>query len=353
MSLFDYGNTRLRARLSGLLPIEKLASFADFTSIDSLISALTKTEHKEFIETALTYAHGYECVNQAMKMASAAIYQDLMRFYTGHEQAMIRLIFFRNDLQNLKAIFRGMLHQIPVEQITDSFSHMGTIPEAVLEHLIKSENLADVINRMAVYRLPVSDPLLALHSQEKDLTSAEIEQVMEKWYFQELKNLLRGPSEEVRLLNAYYQIEADIINLNTTLRFTGSHSGYTLIGDKLNDYLIHAGNIPLKRLMQLSLEPTVEKMIRGLFNTRYVKYLRKALECYQSNGLMSEFENQMRMYLLAWSAPLPRRYPLGIGVPIGYTAMKRSEIKNVRWIAKGIESGFEPSYIRDNLERIQ
>ncbi|MBM3138088.1 MAG: hypothetical protein FJZ98_07865, partial [Chloroflexi bacterium] len=83
------------------------------------------------------------------------------------------------------------------------------------------------------------------------------------------------------------------------------------------------------------------------------KYLAEAVNCYQTTGMLSEFENQMRMYLLSWSAGLPSQYPLGIGVVLGFVALKRSEIKNLRWIAKGIESGFEANYIRENLEKIQ
>ena len=53
-----------------------------------------------------------------------------------------------------------------------------------------------------------------------------------------------------------------------------------------------------------------------------------------------------------WLVGLPKLYPLGIGVPLGYAAMKKSEIRNIRWIAKGIQSAFEPAYIKENLEKV-
>lgn len=352
MALYDYGNTRLRARLSLLQPVDKLEALADLTSIDSLISALTKTPYKECIETALTFAHGYECVNQAMKFASAEILGNLMDFYQDEAAEKIRMIFFRNDLQNLKAIFRGLIHHIPIDQVTSSFSHMGTIPEPVLQGLVKSENLNDAINRMTVYQLPVSKPLLALRTSKKELSSSDIELAMEKWYFHEIGNLLQGNSEDNQLLRKFYQIEADIVNLNTILRFVGSDSGHQSLGDSLREFLIEGGFLRIERLLTLARSNKVEKVIRSLLNTRYGPFLRIALDCYHSTGLLSEFENQMRMYLLKWSATLPRLFPLGVGVPMGYVALKRSEIKNLRWIAKGIVSGFEPAYIRENLERL-
>ncbi len=352
MALYDYGNTRLRARLSQLLPVEKLESFTDFKSIDSLISALTKTPYQESIERALTFAHGYECINQAMKFASAEILNDLMSFYHDDEKVMIRMIFFRYDLQNLKVIFRGIIHKIPVDQMTSSFTYMGTISDSVLKDLAKSENPEDAINRMVVFQLPVAQSLLRLRSSKKELTSSDIELAMEKWYFREIGNMLTGNSEDVQLLRKFYQVEADIFNFNTVLRFVSSDSGQEVIGGELKDFLVETGYLRKSRLLFESHNNKIEKLITDLYATRYGPYLRQAMHCYQDTKLLSEFENQMRMYFLNWAARLPRLQPLGIGVAIGYMALKRSEIKNLRWIAKGIVSGFEPAYIRENLERV-
>jgi vacuolar-type H+-ATPase subunit C/Vma6 len=77
------------------------------------------------------------------------------------------------------------------------------------------------------------------------------------------------------------------------------------------------------------------------------------LENFKKNGLLSEFENQLRLFMLGWMARLPHLYPLGVGVPLGYYGMKRNEIRNLRWIGKGIAAGFEPLYIKENIMRIQ
>jgi vacuolar-type H+-ATPase subunit C/Vma6 len=235
----------------------------------------------------------------------------------------------------------------------DSFSHMGTLPESTIQQLVKSEDLNDLINRMTVFQLPVSQPLLVLRSSKGVIRSADIELAMEKWYFHEIQRLLNGNSEDAQLLSRFYNTEADIINLNTALRFVGSDKGHEEMGDRIGDYWIEGGDISIERWNQLIYIANVEKMVKQLFNTRYKKYLAEALNCFQTTGMLSEFENQMRMYLLSWSAGLPSQYPLGIGVVLGYVALKRSEIKNLRWIAKGIESGFEAAYIRENLEKIQ
>ncbi|MDP2965299.1 MAG: V-type ATPase subunit [Pelolinea sp.] len=351
MALFDYGNTRLRARLSNIQPFEKMESLADLTSIDSFLSALTKTPYKESIETALTYAHGYSCLSQAMRMELVNIAADLNRFYQDAEAKLVRIIFMRDDLLNLKTIVRGLTHEIPLDEMEDSFLSLGTIPLAYLNELAKAKNLDDAVNKMVVYQLPAAQVLMKLRTEKEPLSSSEINLVLEKWYFHKIKELLKGSSENILLLQEFYAIEADITNLNTILRMVNSPDGFE--NSNIKEFLIAQGNISHKVLLKLSKSGSVEEVIRPLLTTKYSVYLKRGLGYYAESRHLSEFENQMRIYMLNWLVKLPRLYPLGIGVPLGYYGRKRIEIRNLRWIGKGISSGFEARYIKDNLVRIQ
>jgi vacuolar-type H+-ATPase subunit C/Vma6 len=351
MALYDYGNTRLRARISRLLSIQTLESYSDLTSIDSFISALTKTPYKESIEAALTYAHGYGCVAEAMQRELKKIVTDLNRFYEGNALENVSVIFRRMDLLNIKAILRGLSHEAHIEDVTSSFSPLGTIPNPILLQIAKSKDVYEAISRIVVYQLPVAKPLMELKARSMKLTSSEIELALEKWYFDQINIDLNGNSEDIRILREYYAIEADIVNLNTVLRFVGAPEAYSKIENGIESFLINPGNITTHKLIMLSRMQDVTKVIEALFFTKYGKFLRIALQCYQESQLLSEFENQMRMYALDWLSVLPKQYPLGIGVPLGYASMKKSEIRNLRWIAKGIQSGFEPGYIKENLEK--
>ena len=351
MALFDYGNTRLRARISMLQPIEKLEALAEYASVDSFLSALTKTPYKESIETALTFAHGYDCLSQAMRMELVKIVADLNRFYQESEKRLVNIIFMRDDLLNLITVVRGLIHIIPTDEIEDSFLSLGTITFVYLKELAKAKNLDDMINKMVVYNLPAAQVLLKLRSGKRKLSAAEVELALEKWFFATIDELLKGASEDIALLREFYAVEADTTNLNTILRVVSSPDTYKDLD--LKSYLFEQGNLSLRKLLQLSKAESVDEAVRGLFQMKYGPNLRTALNCYQDTHLLSEFENQMRMYLLNWMAKLPKLFPLGIGVPMGYYARKRSEIYNLRWIGKGIASGFEVGYIKENLMRVQ
>jgi vacuolar-type H+-ATPase subunit C/Vma6 len=353
MALYDYGNTRLRARISRLQTIETLEAFSDLTSIDSLISALTKTPYQESIETALTYAHGYSCVAEAMRSELHRIVTDLNRFFDGNARENINGIFKRNDLLNIKAILRGLAHEVRLDDITNSFSPLGTIPDPVLVQIAKSKDVLEAISRIVVFQLPVAKPLMELKASHHDLNSFQIELALEKWYFSRIPIDYDGRSEESHTLKQYYFIEADIVNLNNILRFVNSSAAYDKLGANFQDLFVTTGDISAKKLMALSKMESVEDVIHALLGTRYGGYLQRALTQYKNTHRLSEFENQMRSYLLNWMVTLPKQCPLGIGVPLGYATMKESEIRNIRWIAKGIQSSFDPAYIKENLERIR
>ena len=352
MSQYEYGNTRLRARISELMSHETIASFTELTSVDSFISALTRTPYRESVEYALTFAHGYECVTQALQRETSRMYMDLTRFYTGEEAEKINLIFLRDDLKNIKAILRGLSHDNPFDVIIASFTTLGTLPHAVLTQIAKSASVDEAISKMVVYDLPFAEPLLALRAKLERPGSADMEMCIEQWYFQRIDHLITGGSEDARLLREFHGIEADIVNLNTVLRFISTPQAEEELHGTLQDYLIPHGTLTITNWQTLAKSATVQELVQKLSSTRYDSALKIGLDCYKNTGNLSEFEANMHTYLLRWQARLPRLFPLGIGVALGYVSKKLSEIRNLRWIAIGIASAFEPDYIRENLERV-
>lgn len=349
MALFDYGNTRLRARLANLQAMDKLESLAELGSIDSLLSALTKTPYRASIETALTFAHGYTCLSQALRMELANIARDVNAFYSDFEGKLVGMIFLSDDLLNLKTIVRGQLHDIPPAEFEDHFLASGSIPMPFLKELARAKTLDDAIDRMVVFGLAVAQPLVALRGQKDTLTAAEVNLALEQWYYRQVKAGIKGRDENSALLRRFFDIQADIANLNTLLRRVTAPEEFGTEG--IARYLVEPGAFSRALLEELSEAETVEQATRPLFATPYREPLKRALAAYAQTSRLSVFEREMRVYLLGWLAGLPRQYPLGIGVPLGYYGRKRIEIRNLRFIGKGILSGIEPRAIKASLLR--
>ncbi|MCD6356198.1 MAG: V-type ATPase subunit, partial [Anaerolineaceae bacterium] len=128
MALYDYGNTRLRVKISELFSLQKLMSFADLNSLGSFISQLSKSHYKNAIEISITHAHGYERISEALRRELFGIRTTLKQFYEPPLWEKIRTIFLRVDLQNIKTIVRGISHKVRTDLIINSLSPLSTIP---------------------------------------------------------------------------------------------------------------------------------------------------------------------------------------------------------------------------------
>jgi vacuolar-type H+-ATPase subunit C/Vma6 len=67
---------------------------------------------------------------------------------------------------------------------------------------------------------------------------------------------------------------------------------------------------------------------------------------------LSDIERQLKRYRLEWLAAQITKDPLGIGVVLGYVALKVNEVGNIRWIAHGINLGLKADTIQAELETV-
>jgi vacuolar-type H+-ATPase subunit C/Vma6 len=99
-------------------------------------------------------------------------------------------------------------------------------------------------------------------------------------------------------------------------------------------------------------QDNVTAAIEALADTALVPALQAGLKHYEDSQRLSDIEKQLNHYHLKWMAVQMVKDPLGIGVVLGYIAVKTNEVGNIRWIAHGIDLGLKVEAIRDELEII-
>jgi vacuolar-type H+-ATPase subunit C/Vma6 len=97
---------------------------------------------------------------------------------------------------------------------------------------------------------------------------------------------------------------------------------------------------------QESLEPAVE-LLKG---TRFYPVLQDGLAEYKQTGRLSDLEKHLKRFRLKYLASLIYKDSLGIGVFLGYVALKINEINNLRWITHAINLGLNAGEIKGELE---
>jgi len=122
--------------------------------------------------------------------------------------------------------------------------------------------------------------------------------------------------------------------------------------DEIALLFIKAGRIPIETLSTAAMQDAVSSAVESLAGTAFESALRAGLEIYSRSNRLSDIEKKLRHYRLEQLAWLIQKDPLGIGVPLGYVALKVNEVGNIRWIAQGVNLDLKAEAIQAELETV-
>ena len=355
MADFDYGNARVRVMKSRLLSRRDLETLLEAASLRAMIAELAKTAYRKTVEAALARVTGLEVITQSLHNDLIATLGKLPRFYTGDASQAVTIVFRQYDIHNLKTILRGLSKNVPSHEILATILPIGELHQKDLVDLARAPGPRGAIDLLATLGLPYAQPLMRLRTERPGVDILEMELALDQWYYQEAWKFIQDNPDDTDLLSASLCMEADLANLLTVLRFAHYPNEHELLrerfgSDDLTRLFVKPGKISFDQLVKAGSLDTVESAVRSLEGTSYYHALQSGLEAYARSGRLSEFEKQLRHSRLDWMSRLIGKDPLGIGVVLGYLALKITEVNNIRWIAQGINLGLRPAAIRAELE---
>jgi V/A-type H+-transporting ATPase subunit C len=355
MSGYDYGNARLRAMKSRLLSRSEIESLAQTGSITFLINALAKTPYCRAIEAALVRTTDIDCISEALSRDLVDTLGKAHQFFNGREGQLIAIALRSYDVNNLKTILRGLRKQVMPDDITANLLPVGDLSPALLSALASASEPRVVIDMLVSMRLPVAQPLIELRAKRPGAGISEMELALDRWHYEQAFSHFEGSPRSTSVISSALALEADLTNLLTALRFVHSPAErrvlYERFGtDDLGQLFVGPGRLSFRLLAQVGAQNTLEDAVELLVGTPYESSLKAGLGGYLHSERLSDFEKQLRCFRLNWMARLIVKDPLGIGVPLGYFALKTNEVANIRWVAQGIGLGLEPDAITADLE---
>jgi len=352
---YDYGNARLHAMKSRLLSSRELDTLADAGSLQGLISALTKTAYQKSVESALTRTAGMDCIEDTLRNNLGSTFGKIRGFYTGSARKMVAIVLRVYDIHNMKAILRGLSKNILAGEILKSLLPVGELKYSLLRELARLRNPHEAIDTLVSMGQPIAWPLITLRTERPGAEIFELELALEQWHFLEARRSLRAENRLDGALSQALALEADLSNVLTALRFARDPSERDLLRDhfgdeRVNCLFIGPGHISFDVLTEACQQDNVVAAIDALADASLAPALQIGLEPYEQSHRLSDIEKQLKRYRLKWMANQMVKDPLGIGVVLGYIAVKTNEVGNIRWIAHGIDLGLKAEMIRDELE---
>jgi ATP synthase A1 C subunit len=350
-SFFDYGNTRLRARLSRSLSFRTLERLSESANIEGFLSALSKTSYQSAVEEASATSHGLECAENALGIDMVKITEDLKKYYSEESAEYIQLILRRYDLMNIMVILKGLIHHLPSVEIKRSLVLIGSIPDTILMTLAECSDVTIAINKMVTFELPYAFPLMQFLREKNAVSSDAVNQFLRKWYYGDLFSHLDLKDENGQIIFEQIKTEIDCFNLLMVIRWKITRNENKFGMKEFIAEMIPDGNLSIKKLEQVARNSTLKEMILSMRTLPFYSSINQALSEYDQNKQASCFENAFDAYQAKKQIRLVKSNPLGIGVPIGFLAYKNVEIRNLRWIAYSIHFKFEPQTIKNGIQR--
>lgn len=351
---FDYGNARLRVMKSRLLSRRELEALTELGSIQSLTVALTKTPYRKAVETALARTTGMDCIIEALRNDLIDTTAKIRQFYSETAGELVSIVLRMYDIHNIKAILRGLGRNVPPGEISATLLPIGDIRYSLLSEVAYAPGPRAAIDLLASLNLTIARPLVSLRGERPGAETPEMELALDQWYFHETLKKMEAETQEEELIQSAMKLDADITNLLTVLRFVHAPTERRLLRERFGTehfaaLLVGPGKIPFAVLERASEESTLAGAVASMSKPPYDTTLQAGLEAFSRSNRLSDFEDQLQRLRLKWMSQWITKDPLGIGVLLGYLALKINENRNLRWIAKGINLELSKENLRSEL----
>jgi V/A-type H+-transporting ATPase subunit C len=354
MADFDYGNARLRAMKSRLLSRREIDALVEVGNVSGVIAALIQTDYQKSIQTALTRANGLACITEALHNNLIEVVGKIRNFYKDSAAEEVGLLLRAYDIRNLKVVLRGLAGNTAPGEILALILPVGELESGVLGELARASGVRACVDMLASMGLAFREPLLRLRGERPGAETSEMELELEKWHFEDAFQTIANLPGNTSILHAAYQLEADLTNLFTVLRFARAPSERRFLrdwleSDNLQRLFVGPGRLPFHLLVQAGSQETINAAVGILSGTPYEAVLHAGLESYSQSARLSDFEKTLNRFRLKWMAAQVTNDPLGVGVVLGYLALKTNEVSNIRWIAKAFDLGLSVESIRSEV----
>jgi V/A-type H+-transporting ATPase subunit C len=347
VSGFDYGNARVRAMKSRLLGRQALENLIDIGSVAGLLAALADSPYRQAVQNALVRWSGIDCLSQALYDDLVGTIGKTRRFFSGSSAVTAAMVLRQFDVHNMKTILRGLMHNVPANEVLASCYPIGDLRQSDLEELVHAPDARAAIDLLATWRIPLAQPLIERRATHPHAELFELELAIEHWYWEQAMATGKALFEMAML-------QVDASNVLTALRLVGVMQLESTLQTRLGEpdperLFVGPGRIPIKQLIDATQRESIRGAAEVLGNTPYASILKDALDEYIISHRLSDFERAFTVERLRLARRLILRDPLGPGVFVGYVQLKTNEIANLRAIGQGFVLQQSPQRIKQEL----
>ena len=216
-------SARVRAMSSSLLRPQDFARLSDSTDLPTLVSQLKQTVYGPYLENLKEKDLTPQKLDLAIKGRLADSYRSVTQMAPEHARPLLKQLYRYFELQNLKAILRGVITDPTVERVQDVLFPMGDMTVLPAQAMLESGSVAAAIELLQ--NTPYYETLsfaMKRYSAEQNLFPLEVALDLYYWrqLWQEAKKL---PGQDRVQASKIIGSLMDVNNLMWVIRYKVYH----------------------------------------------------------------------------------------------------------------------------------
>mgnify|MGYP002575839259 FL=1 len=337
---YSYTSARVKAKKSKLLKEEDYNKML-MMSVPEISHYISDAGYsKEMADLGNRY-EGLSLVEYATYANMAKAFRSILNSSTGALSRMVNAYLTKWDFENLKTIMRGKKYGLPIEEIREDLVPAGNLSMDDLDKMLSLTTIEDILAAFSKkIHIVVPDDVISPYKTNGILGS--IEDVLVKEYYKNLLASISSSDRPTQIFRTYIKTCIDLKNVETVLKFKAD--GIT--GDVVVEYWIPGGTeVDEKVMSQLAAAQDIQAAVNEMQQLRMYSEIKDSLS---QDSTILDVVGVINKYRVELANKVGHMYPLSVIPVVDYMIHKENEVRNIRMIAHGTDSGLD----RDTMKKL-
>ena len=338
---YSYTSARVKAKKSKLLKEEDYNKML-MMSVPEISHYISDAGYsKEMADLGNRY-EGLSLVEYATYANMAKAFRSILNSSTGALSRMVNAYLTKWDFENLKTIMRGKKYGLPIEEIREDLVPAGNLSMDDLDKMLSLTTIEDILAAFSKkIHIVVPDDVISSYKTNGILGS--IEDVLVKEYYKNLLASISSSDRPTQIFRTYIKTCIDLKNVETVLKFKAD--GIT--GDVVVEYWIPGGTeVDEKVMSQLAAAQDIQAAVNEMQQLRMYSEIKDSLS---QDSTILDVVGVINKYRVELANKVGHMYPLSVIPVVDYMIHKENEVRNIRMIAHGTDSGLDRATMKKLL----
>ncbi len=337
---YAYTAARVKAKKSKLLKEEDYNKML-MMSVPEISHYISEAGYSKEMADLASRHSGISLVEYATYINMAKQFRSILDSATGDLSRMVAAYLTKWDFENLKVILRGKMYGLSIDDIREDLMPAGSLKVDDLEKILAVASIEDAL---ALFKsktgLTVSDEAVNCYKEEGVL--AKIEDELSKAYYKSLLASIEGRDRATSIFRNYIKYVIDAKNVETVLKLKVEG----VSGEDAVAFFIPGGyEVNQKVYSQIATAADLGAAFNEMQSLKMYAELKDTLT---QTATIMDIVNAIDKYKIKLANQVAHMYPLSVIPVVEFMIHKEIEVRNIRMIAHGTDSGLD----RDTMKNL-